>query len=244
MHLSGHFGGAWLRSELRRAQPGGMLANLGQPPSAEVFAAAADRCAGALGAARGSDRDALAYAEGVLPELIEAFGYNLGYLLQIVEAPPAGLQTPPDHAVADGPLWVRYSRPRLAGLAPLRLVSEKLTSPPSPAWRRVGEGLLESQQAHEARGRQVWSSGLSVEGFGQQAYDQLLDVSASFLEIIQASALTAVRAVAERDPDSGRRAALAQACVIPWLSSYAQGLMDNRADEAGAQALPVFEPER
>ena len=89
------------------------------------------------------------------------------------------------------------------------------------------------------RGRQVWSSGLSVQGFSQSAYDQLLDVSGSFLEIVQATALVATHALAERDVAWMRRAALANACLAPWLGSYAQGLMDKRGD-AGGPRLPAF----
>ena len=44
------------------------------------------------------------------------------------------------------------------------------------------------------RGRAVWSSGLSVQGFPQEEYEQLLELSAYFLQGTQAAALAAVLA--------------------------------------------------
>ena len=241
MHVSGYFGGVWLRAEIRRAQPGGMLEQAGQVPTREAFAATLERAGQGLAAAQEDDAAALAQIEGVLPELIAGFGYNQGYLLQILEAPPEGLRAPAGLLVPRGPLWCDYGRPRLGALPALRDVSERLALPPDAAWRELAALLDESLEAEVARGRSVWSSGLSVRGFPQESYERLLDVSSSFLEIAQATVLLAVRALALRDGAGARRAALAWACTVPWLGSYAQGLMDNRHDASPVPPLPRVE---
>lgn len=191
MHVSGYFGGVWLRAEIRRAQPGGMLEQAGQVPTQEAFAATLERAGQGLAAAQEDDAAALAQIEGVLPAL--------------------------------------------------RDVSERLALPPDAAWRELAALLDESLEAEVARGRSVWSSGLSVRGFPQESYERLLDVSSSFLEIAQATVLLAVRALALRDGAGARRAALAWACTVPWLGSYAQGLMDNRHDASPVPPLPRVE---
>lgn len=239
MHLSGYFGGVWLRAEIRRAQPESPLAGAGQAPTRAGFDAIALRAQAALDAARGAPLDAV---EKSLPELFSSFGYNQGYLLEIVESPPEGLAPPTGFVVPRAPLWCDYATPRLRSLPRLREVARRLADPPDPRWRALASELGERVAPEVERGRAVWSSGLSVQGFSAEAYAQLLDVSGSFLEVLQAVTLTAVRAVAERDATLARRAALARACLAPWLGSYLLGLMDPRNDDARRPPLPSFAP--
>lgn len=93
------------------------------------------------------------------------------------------------------------------------------------------------QEAAIARGRMVWDGLLDVQGFSQEAYEQLLDISSAFLETVQATALAAVEAVVEKDVVVGRQAATANACMAVWLGSYITGLTDGRE----GRALPEFE---
>ena len=62
--------------------------------------------------------------------LVDLFGYNEGYLLQIAEKPPAGLVTPDDLVVcpdpADGPLFCEYRTNRLGALRTFDPVAAKL----------------------------------------------------------------------------------------------------------------------
>jgi hypothetical protein len=191
-------------------------------------------------AALGPDAETRAYTEAALPELIAGFGYNQGYLLEILESPPAGITPPDGFLVPGGPLWCGYGNPRLEVLAGLHDISTRLASFPTAGWRAVGKVVQERQPAELERGRQVWSTGLSMQGFSQAAYDQLLDVSSSFLEIIQATALMAARACAANDLGCARSAAFANGCVAPWLGAYALGLMDNRPDLEERPLLPRF----
>ena len=82
----------------------------------------------------------------------------------------------------------------------------------------------------------MWSTGLSVQGFSQESYDQLLDTSSSFLETVQAAALGVVQAVADADADLARRAATADAAMVVWLDAYRMGLTDGET----AIVLPTF----
>jgi hypothetical protein len=112
-HLSGYFGGVWLRDELARSGHNEAIAGFSVTPSEEAFVQETDLAARALTAAAGGREEVLAYAEASLFDsehgLVDTFGYNEGYLLQIVERPPEGLTTPPGLVVcpataAEGPL--------------------------------------------------------------------------------------------------------------------------------------------
>lgn len=238
LYASGVIGGWWLRRELRAAQPEGMLASVAVEPTRETYDAHVAKAREALDSAAGSDDEAIAHAEAALPAHVDAFGYNLGYLLEIVELPPADAPTRDGFVRAGSLLWAEYDEPRLAALPPLRVVADHLETPPDARWEETAEGLLERQGEEEARGRQVWSSGLSAEGLSDEAYTQLLDVSGSFLEVIQATALTAAQAVAARDAQAARRAAVAAAGLSPWLGGYGLGLLDPAHDDATRAPWP------
>ncbi len=173
-----------------------------------------------------------------MPELVAGFGYNQGYLLQIVEQPPGRVESPPDVIRPRGPLCCSYDDPRLRAIEALAPAAEKLAAG-AAGWEEHAQSIPARQAEAEKSGRGVWSTGLSVEGFTPAGYAQLLALSSSFLEVTQAVALSALSALCEGDTDSGRRAALAHACLLPWTGSYAMGLMDPRPDDlATGAALP------
>ncbi len=240
MFLSGYFGGVWLRAELVRAQPDGLFASHKAPPNPEALEPIAARVSEGIDAARGEGAEALVYTERCFPDLVKNFGYNLGYMLEILERPPQGLSASKDMVRAGGLLWAEYENPRLSALEGLRDSAKRLSSASDAGWRELAEPLPASQEAELARGRQVWSSGISVQGFGPEAYAQLLDVSASFLEVVQAVALTAATALAENDIPAARRTAQANALLAPWLGTYSLGLMDG-SREGGEILLPSFD---
>jgi hypothetical protein len=237
LHVSGYFGGVWLREEVRRAQPDNPLLAAGQPPSDDAVAAVLAPAAEALEAAR-SDEVALAsLLERRLPMLIEGFGYNQGYLMQILESPPGGVKAPPDFITPRSALWCDYATPPLPALENLRSIAFDLEAGVG-AWKRIAEAIPSQQAEAEKKGRAVWSTGLSVDGFSESAFSQLLDLSASFLAITQATALLAVAALATNDDMTARRAARAIAALTPWQGSYGLGLMDPSFDDAGEAPLP------
>ena len=242
-HLSGYYGGLWLRGELLRSDHNTMIRNVNLPQSEEQFAEQVADASAVL--ARAAQPDVLGYNEESLfdrpnpdnPEapvrgLIDLFGYNQGYLLQIAEKPPAGLTTPDDLVVcpanpADGPLFCRYRTSRLAALSTFEPAATKLREREG-AYAALAERIAPVQEPGIARGRMVWDGQLDVQGFEQGPYEQLLDISSAFLETVQATALATVVAVAEQDAAIGRRAAVANAMMSVWLRSYIVGLTDGR----------------
>ncbi len=249
-HLSGYFGGIWLRAELVASGHNALIENVNLPPTEEQFVAQVERARLVL--ASGAGDDVLASNAASLfdapdpldpdqtqPGLVDTFGYNQGYLLQIVERPPVGLTAPPGFVTcasdpADGPLCCRYATDRLEARRHFDETAARLRRREG-TYGALAERIVPVQRAAIQRGRQVWDGQLDVQGFTQSAYEQLLDISSAFLETVQATALATVQAVAERDQALGRRAATADAMMSVWLRSYLVGLTDGRD-----VALPTF----
>jgi hypothetical protein len=242
-HLSGYYGGLWLRGELLKSGHNQMIENVNLPPTEEQFVAEVGDAAGILEHA--ASVDVLAYNEQSLYDqpnpdnehapirgLADLFGYNEGYMLQIAEKPPEGLVTPADLVVcpvdpADGPLFCQYRTNRLGALQTFDPVAERLRQGVG-AYGELASRIASIQEPGIARGRMVWDGQLDVQGFEQEAYEQLLDISSAFLETVQATALATVQAVAEREEVVGRQAATANAMMTVWLRSYIVGLTDGR----------------
>lgn len=253
-HLSGYFGGVWLRDELARTGKNPAISGYSDPQDEAGFVALVDKAESRLDAATGRRSVVLAENEASLfdvpsdvpgedPErgLVDTFGYNEGYLLQIAEKPPEGLSTPTDFVncpadPASRPLYCSYGTSRLEALRRFDPVSRRLAKGDG-AYGDLGAEIPALQEAAIARGRMVWDGLLNVQGFSQEAYEQLLDISSAFLETVQATVLAAVEAVAEEDVTAGRQASTANACMGVWLGSYITGLTDGRE----GRALPEFE---
>ncbi len=248
-HLSGYYGGLWLRGELLQSGHNTMIENVNLPPNEEQFTAEVGDAQRILERAAGDD--VLAYSDESLYDqpnpdneqapvrgLVDLFGYNEGYLLQIAEKPPVGLVTPADLVrcpdPADGPLFCEYRTNRLGALRTFDPVAARLQDG-AGAYGALAAKIAPIQEPGIARGRMVWDGQLDVQGFEQEAYEQLLDISSAFLETVQATALATVRAVAERDEIVARQAATANAMMAVWLRSYIVGLTDGRPI-----ALPTF----
>ena len=225
MHLSGYFGGVWLRQELARAQPDAPLLGVDVPPDETAFGELVTAQRAALDAAR-DDASALAFAGERFAHHLDGYGYNHGYLFEILESPPAGLRSPADFLDAPGLLDARYATDQIDGLASL---VERCNATVARGDVDARQLLVTQTEAHE-RGRMVWSTGLSVQGFPQAEYDQLLELSAYFLQGTQAAALAMVLARTAPDADLARRAAVVDALLEPWSVSYRMGLLDGRVD--------------
>ena len=115
-------------------------------------------------------------------------------------------------------------------------MEDSLAAGSTAAYTELAAKIAPVQAAGVIKGRGVWSGGLSVQGFKPEEYEQLLDVSASYLEDVQATALATIQAVAEGDAQIGRRATIANAAMGIWLTAYTSGLMEGR----DAAELPHF----
>lgn len=241
LHLSGYFGGRWLRREIAAAQPQALLVSFSVDPTEATYRATEGRARTALDAAVADQAALLAYADASLFDsppppgsddpvrgLADSFGYNQGYMLQILEAPPEGLETPARYGVTCGQLLrCEYASPKLADVDRFRAAVDRLADPADATAASLAARLAPVEEAAIPRGRFVWSSGLSVQGFSQASYDQLLDVSSSFLETVQVTAGAMVQAVLDGDLDAARAGAVANAGMSIWLGAYMMGLLDG-----------------
>ena len=165
----------------------------------------------------------LDHAESILETHVQGFGYNLGYLLEIVEQPPEGVERVAGFVEDRGLLWAEYADARLPCLSTLRPVAERLDEASGTgdgAWAALADRIASRRSEEFARGRTVWSTGLSVQGFDAATYRRLLDVSGSFLQVIQASGADRVRGARRagcggRAPRGGR---------ARWHHALARGL--------------------
>jgi hypothetical protein len=214
----------WLRRELALAQPDAPLLGVDVLPDAEAFAQLTTAQSAALHAAQGEDGEALAFAASRCDHHLEGYGYNHGYLTEILANPPVGLASPTAFLVAPGLLDARYAVDEVRGLDALR---DRFATAAGELDR--ADMLAKQADAH-ARGRAVWSTGLSVQGFPQEEYDRLLELSAYFLQGTQAAALAMVLASTASDVELARRAAALDALLEPWSVSYRMGLLDGRDD--------------
>ena len=248
LHLSGYFGGRWLRGEIADAQPEALLVGFSDPPTEASFVDTMTRVSARLvavdddttvvEAARAAlfDRPNSIEGEAPIPGVADSFGYNVGYMLEILATPPEGVDASPRFDVTcDGLFSCSYASPKLAVLPQLADTQAEINSAESSAPGLVAE-LVPVQNAAEPRGRGVWSGGLSVQGFSQESYDQLLDVSSSFLETVQATGLVNVRAVIDDDPERAKVGIIAEAAQIVWLDAYIAGLTNGE----GTIELPTF----
>ena len=238
MHLSGYFGGRWLRGEIVKAQPEAMLAGVSIPPSQDGFMAPLGRidklmsakdAASLVATARTSLFDEPSAVEGGEPTrgLGDTFGYNAGYMLEILAAPPQGIPVPAKYQVTcERLLSCDYATPKLKATARLRPVAELLAKREG-VYGELASLLDPIQSSGIVRGRAVWSTGLSVQGFETEPYDQLLDVSSSFLETVEGTALTMVKAAVDADPALAEVGIRATAAMIVWLASYMCGLLNG-----------------
>jgi hypothetical protein len=248
MHLAGYFGGVWLRTEFVNAGvPRGAF-----PVSEASFAAVVARISAALAAFNGDDAGALAYAEASLrganlQGLTDSYGYNAGYLDQILTGAkptnatvPAGYFTYNPAELYNGSYGVAEIRP----LDKWRRHAAKAADRPGSRYAAIVQGsgaadtLPAIQLAGVSRGKFVWAPGnqlnLNISNFDQATYDLLLVTSAYFLQSIQATGLAALAAASVGAADWARAAVRSNAMTMPYGGSYGVGLFD------GAGQLPTF----
>jgi hypothetical protein len=248
MHLAGYFGGVWLRTE---------FVNAGVPrgafPVAEAsFASVVARINAALAAFNGDDAGALAYAEASLrganlQGLTDSFGYNSGYLDQILTGAKPTNATAPAGYYSYNPAELYngfYSVSEIRPLDKWRRRAARAATQPGSRYEAVVQGasaadtLPAIQSAGVSRGKFVWAPGnqlnLNISNFDQAVYDLLLVTSVYFLQCVQATGLAALAAASVGDADWARAAVRSNAMTVPYGGSYGVGLFD------GAGQMPTF----
>lgn len=252
MHLAGYFGGIWLRLKFRDfGNP-----RFGSPPTESTFAALAARLAAGTAASNGSDADAIAYAAATLRDvaqvgLADSYGYNVGYLDQILNgSAPTGVQVPTNVFTFsdDGLLDARFTGGELKHVQRWRNMARPANAGPRAGITTTIEGaggaddLRAIQAAATARGRATWQLPfLAITDWDQPSYDSLIETSIIFIQTTQITALAALAAAGRGRGDWARQAAAANTVLAPYGGSYAAGLFDNSFDAREVDdALPAF----
>ena len=248
MHLAGYFGGVWLRTAFVNA---GVVRGA-FPVSAASFNGVVARINAAVTAFNGDDAGALAYAEASLrganlQGLTDSYGYNAGYLDQILTgAKPTNVTAPAGYFTYDPNLLFNgfYSVPEIKSLDNWRKHTEDAAQRPGSRYAAIVQGagnndtLPAIQLAGVFRGKYVWRPGneftLNISNFNQPTYDLLLATSAYFLQCVQATALAALASAAVANADWARAAVRSNAMTAPYSGSYGVGLFD------GAGQMPTF----
>ncbi|MBD2525638.1 hypothetical protein [Nostoc sp. FACHB-133] len=252
MHLAGYFGGVWLRDAfIRFPVPGSPNPRPGFLPNANSFNAIVTRINAALTAFNGNDAGAIAYAEGSLrgaqlQGLTDSYGYNAGYLDQILTgSKPTNAMAPVGYFIYNPTLLFEgtYAVEEIRPLDNWRRHAEQAASRPGSRYAEIVNGvggadsLLAIQSSGVARGKATWQPQnvfLAIANYDQPTYDLLLVTSAYFLQCIQATGLAALAASAVGNADWARAAVRSNAMIVPYGGSYSVGLFDNTGQ------LPTF----
>jgi hypothetical protein len=248
MHLAGYFGGVWLRTTFVNAgTPRGSF-----PVTEASFIAVVANINAALAAFNGGDAGALVYAEASLrganlQGLTDSYGYNTGYLDQILTGAKPINATAPTGYFTYNPAELYNGFYGVAEIRPLdkwRRQAAKAAIRPGSRYAAIVQGagatdtLPAIQSAGNFRGKFVWAPGnqfnLIIANFDQAGYDLLLVTSVYFLQCIQATGLAALAAASVGDADWARASVCSNAMTAPYTGSYSVGLFD------GTGQLPTF----
>ncbi|MBI2061686.1 MAG: hypothetical protein HYT87_18250 [Nitrospirae bacterium] len=228
LHLSGYFGGIWLKGALSASGGGLGWEGVGQEVPADGSASRAveilaeDRLAAALSPIESS---LSAASREVVPALLAIYGYNLGYLRTLIEHSPAGMQLPTGVLECDSFLGCTSTAVRLDILEKNRALILNLSAPPSEPWREWAETVSRIEESTTGSGRSVWEGILSGSVVRPDAYGPLLALSAGYLMASEAAVLINMDAWASVDPGKSRCGLLLDAGLEVWSASYFLGLV-------------------
>ena len=246
LHISGWFGGIWFaRDGFQRPAPDAV-----NPAAAE--GAVRLYVEGRDAALEASDEDIFAFlthqettqgpaGDSVggrgLASLVDSYGYNTGYSLQVNEETVGGQVTRlprprSSHARAATP---NSSRPMTRPPTPRSSVAPAAlpTWPPwmasgriaMPTWPPSRTAPRSSRRFRTGRKPAAERSGATGWGTSSAVREALWDVDNAFLEVVHAAGLLNMGAQANRDVELARRAALGASGVLKgWLASYGLGL--------------------
>jgi len=96
-----------------------------------------------------------------------------------------------------------------------------------------------SQRFAEALGRLVWRGFFKKDGMTAGFYARLLEVSASFLEVVQAAGLLSAKGYIEEDVEAGRAGARVQSGLLMWLGAYMGGFSRTAVPNAPLPRLVI-----
>ncbi len=236
LYLSGYFGGLWLRDALD-----GLFTKDGTSEGFESLAPVFRAVAWMAGRsqavlASGDDGAILAEARSGIAVLAMLFGYNRGYLDQILAHPPDGA-TPPDGVVECGDNVFDCVVPDspYGFMTRFDAALASLADPPNDRWAELG-ALVDLAEAATAQGELVWNA-IPLDALDQDGYDRLIDLSAGFLVAAKAAVLGDMTAWANETPGDAECSLLLDGGMWAWSMSYFMGL----ASPASPGTFPTLE---
>jgi hypothetical protein len=157
--------------------------------------------------------------------LLALYGYNLGYLEQIIAHPPEGIDPPTDKLVCNPGQLLDCDSPGLPWPFLERYAASiaKLREPPSDAWAQLAQ-MTVNAEFFVQQGQNVWEM-ISLENLGAEGYELLIDLSVYFLMASKAAVLGGMTAWADVVPAEGRDALEVSGGMVAWGGSYFMGLM-------------------
>jgi hypothetical protein len=226
LYVSGCEGGIWLNSVMEGEDgsgigPSGLIRALRMPLHLLIDRRVEKRMRLVEKGSVKSKRRAL---DNAFDTLVLSYGYNRGYLLEILKHPPPGSSLPADYVACSGLLDCRYPMENAGALGPLLPVRENLKAPSGDPWNDLSKRIEKGVPPAVKRGEGVWQSIMSEREFSPESYQALVDVSAGFLMINEAVLLMVAKAIAENDEEAMDRALLADAALTVWLGGYVIGL--------------------
>jgi hypothetical protein len=233
--VSGYFGGIQLRGVLgsigaRDAGPAApLLEQVGRSTAVGL-----EQEVGRLQrlAADGSDAQVGRTMADLAPVLALLYGYNLGYLRETLEHPPAGT-TVEGRIECPTELSCRTPALPLSGAGRYDATFARLADPGGdPRWSSTAAVLHGLVDAAEPGGRAVWSQLLAGDGFDAGGYEAIVDLSGGFLQVSGVALAGAAEAASGGDPMLARAALALTAGLIAWAGSYFLGLASPLPDTA------------
>jgi hypothetical protein len=188
-------------------------------------------------ASTGADADVLAAARKHINLLLFVYGYNRGYLEQIIAHPPPGI-APPEGVLdcvagqvldcdSPGLAWPFIDRNEAA--------IAKLREPPNANWQTLAD-LTTNAENYVQMGAKVWQF-IPIDQLNAASYGLLINLSLQFLMASKAAVLGEMTAWADDVPAEGRYGLLTDAGMITWAGSYFLGLMNLSAPDEFPQLI-------
>ena len=232
LYWSGYEGGFWLNSIMKSNKgqgmgPAKMIRLLKIPALLYINNMCKQRMELV---AKGGRDEKIPVLDRSLGALISSYGYNRGYLLEIMKHPPREYRVPDDFFVCKGLIDCEYGVNDTQNFKSyLTAEREQLNNPDHPYWIEFNKRLSKKLPKAMDQGKDVWKNIMADKEFSPSSYQALLDISAEFLMINETIMLAAVTSIANIDERAMNRVLLADAAFRVWLIGYMVGL-GERAD--------------
>jgi len=222
LYISGYFGGIWLRDAINMEEMGEFIPDAFTQFTFDLIANYTAHQIGFV--ISGIDEDILEKAYNHMPILLFIYAYNLGYLEQIIEHPPQGIEPPAQKLICHEDLLLdcNATEQDFPFLDRYESIIEKLRNPPNERWLEMAE-LCAASEWFIQGGRDVWNV-IDISSLDANNYQLLLDLSINFLLASKAATLGNMTTWADYNFDEGRHSLLVDSGMISWSGSYFMGL--------------------